>query len=121
MAGGALAGDEAEERALAGPGGGEGGEGVRARPDHVGVEREDRAGAEERQRALQAAAGLQELGLVGDAGVGGGAGEVRLHLVGVGVGVDDDARDAGGAGEREGVVDERARPRPRGAASAGRG
>ena len=48
------------------PGGGEGGEGVRAGPDHVGVEGEDGAGAEERQGALQAAAGLEEDGLVRD-------------------------------------------------------
>ena len=48
------------------PGGGEGGERVRAGPDHVGVEREDGAGAEEREGALQAAAGLEERGLVGD-------------------------------------------------------
>ena len=109
VADGGVARDEGEERAhRRPPGGDEGGERVRAAPDHVGVEGEDRARPEQRQRALEAAAGLEPLGLVGDRGVGGDAGEVVGDLGGVGVGVDDDARDARVADERERMVEERA-------------
>ena len=97
-----------QQRAVAGPPvRGERRERVRPGPDHVGVQRDDRPRAEQRQRPLQPAAGLQQLRLVGDQHVGRDPGEMRVHLLGVGVGVDDDPADPGLAHQRQRVVDQR--------------